>query len=199
MDFRRGDSIKIVCLGDSITYGYQIGTKQQVSNPYPKVLEDYLNNNAIKATVINSGKPGWRSSQSLANMDNLVLQHKPDYCIIMLGINDARGSAYGITITKEKYRKNMQKIIDILVSNEIVPIVLTPTKTINKRVEKFSEYLLNSLVNKEIEYVDMHIAVSEKSNDLEISNLLPDGIHFADEYYRWIADIIIEKIVSIID
>lgn len=182
---------KIVCLGDSITFGYQIGTKKQVENPYPKVLSKLLN-----VEVINSGHSGYRSINCLNGLDKYVFQHSPDMCIVMLGINDARGSHMGVTLSSKTYISNMKKIIKKLQDKNIEVLVLVPTPTNNKRVRKFSLDLMVELNQLDINYIDMFVKTNcaLRSNNLEFEEVFLDGVHLDDDYYKWISHIVADRV-----
>ena len=70
---------KIVCIGDSLTEGYQILT----GSCWPSLL-----NKEANYEVINSGICGDTTSGMLARFHEMVIVHKPDYVIIMGGAND---------------------------------------------------------------------------------------------------------------
>ncbi len=196
---KNNEPLRIVCFGDSITYGYQVGTKEQVARPYPLVLEEELHKHGVKAQVINSGKSGWRTKNSLDYIQELVHDHEPDVCIIMLGINDARGSFKGITLSKRRYERNMRKILASLTNENIDVFVLSPTPTNNRRVNRFSKYLIEQLVLSNLKYVNMYRRVEEKiqEENLKFEEVFPDGVHFADQYYEWIAQILIEEYLDV--
>ncbi len=190
----KNEKVKIVCLGDSMTFGYQIGTKKQVENPYPKVLEQLLKKDGIDVEVINSGKSGWRTINTLSNMAELVHDHQPDLCIIMLGINDARGSFKGITLSKYVYERNMKKMIDEIKNDGTSVLVLSPTPTSNNRVNKFSRHLLEELETTHLPFLNMYYLLNKKFSGVPFFDIYPDGVHMADEHYSVIAEIVYEEI-----
>lgn len=82
------DKYRIVCLGDSITYGEDLPYAQT----YPAVLayllrQKYAN---LDVVVINSGVRGHTSVQGLARLKRDVLWYKPHVVLIAFGLNDGR-------------------------------------------------------------------------------------------------------------
>lgn len=186
----------IVCLGDSITFGYDSHTKMsnygQVKLPYPAKLQQLLGEDY---NVINSGNTGWHAKTTWKHINELALDHKPDTVILMLGINDARGSRKELMRTKSNYTCYMQKIITELKLNNIRVILLSPTPVINWRVKHFNNIAIKIAKDNGIEYIDMHSQVYKKLNEdnLELTDILYDNVHLSDEYYEYIATTIYKK------
>jgi lysophospholipase L1-like esterase len=81
------DLFRIICMGDSTTFGWGIG------NPltYPEFLESKLKKAFInkKIEVLNFGVPGYSSRQGLVLLkDEVIPRYSPDLVIIGYGIND---------------------------------------------------------------------------------------------------------------
>ncbi|MBU0634076.1 MAG: tetratricopeptide repeat protein [Candidatus Omnitrophica bacterium] len=78
--------LRILCLGDSFTYG--IGA--DFENSYPAQLERMLNENSKvkKFKVFNEGVPGSNSSQVFVKFNDIVDEVRPDIVIILAGGND---------------------------------------------------------------------------------------------------------------
>lgn len=91
----RGEEIKIpkpdaqfriVCLGGSTTY---TGKIEDYKKSYPDLLENYLKGKGYRnVEVVNAGVSGWRSWESLINLELRVLDLDPDMIIVYHGIND---------------------------------------------------------------------------------------------------------------
>lgn len=83
------DAYKILCLGDSTTYG--LGASDIDKFSYPMQLQKILETTspAKKYVVINKGSPGLNSSQLLNRLSKLLAENRPDLVIIMIGINDS--------------------------------------------------------------------------------------------------------------
>jgi lysophospholipase L1-like esterase len=97
---------KIICLGDSITYGYNLAVGEL---PYPAQLQALLLSRfGVTATVINSGVSGKRTDELFALLDQIVFQyHSPmerdSVVVIEAGPNDiAQGVPAATIITNLK-------------------------------------------------------------------------------------------------
>lgn len=76
---------RIACLGDSSTFGYNLGD----ADAYPRVLERMLNEaHPGRFQVINFGHPGYTSRQGLEQLRRRVLPYQPDAVIMAFGSND---------------------------------------------------------------------------------------------------------------
>jgi hypothetical protein len=82
---RRPRSLRIVCLGESTTFG-----SDDESN-YPRFLRRILETDAIgyqSYEVINAGVPGWISDQVALRVHRQIAAFKPDVAILYVGWND---------------------------------------------------------------------------------------------------------------
>jgi lysophospholipase L1-like esterase len=195
---KRGDSIHIICLGNSITYGYKIGSYGQVENPYPKVLNNLLcqkfNNNSLKIT--NEGHNGWRADQALAELETMIIAKKPDWVFIKYGINDAY---FGFS--EREFAQNLRQIVLKLTQNGIRVLLLSPTPidTIyNEKIINFSSYIKKIAEEEKVAFFHLHEAIAKraKSEQVQIQDLLPDEVHFADDKYTWIAEEIFDFLMN---
>ncbi len=92
-------AVRIVCLGDSVTFGYRVPTVwaerpndyDRQALPYPMLLEKELRatNPNKQIEVITMAVPGYTSHQGLAWLQRDIDQLKPDLLIISFGWNDA--------------------------------------------------------------------------------------------------------------
>lgn len=183
----------IVCLGDSITYGYNNNSKMsnftQVKVPYPTKLEQLLGEDY---SVINSGNTGWQARGIYKELDNLVFKHNPDTVILMLGINDARGSKQGLPVSKTNYYRNMRKIVVDLQLHGIEVLLLTPTPVFHKRVKQFNKQAIKLANEFNINYIDMHWQIHNQllKDNLTLKQVLTDRVHLSQDYYIKLAEIV---------
>lgn len=81
----KDEFIKILCLGDSFTFGE--GAPKGYS--YPEQLQKILDNISNKKYIVyNAGIGGQNSSQILKNLENNIQRYKPDVILLMAGINN---------------------------------------------------------------------------------------------------------------
>lgn len=183
----------IVCLGDSITFGYDNNSKmknfQQVKIPYPTKLQELLGEDY---KVINSGNTGWQARQTIKHLNDLVFKYEPDKVILMLGINDARGSKQGLPVTKNSYYLSMRKIIETLLDHDIDVLLLTPTPTLGLRVRQFNKVALELAHDLKLHVIDMHEMIGNelKKENIPLKTVLKDRVHLSQEYYIKLAEIV---------
>lgn len=81
-----GKARRILCLGDSNTYGVLTGRQ----HTYPEVLERLWNGQAGRAEVdvINVGVPGMNSSKLRNNFRSLLASFRPATALVLVGAND---------------------------------------------------------------------------------------------------------------
>jgi lysophospholipase L1-like esterase len=92
-------SIRIVCLGDSVTFGYRVPTVwpdrpndyDRQALPFPMLLEKELRaaNPTKQIEVVTMAVPGYTSHQGLAWLRREIDSLKPDLLTISFGWNDA--------------------------------------------------------------------------------------------------------------
>ena len=85
-------TFRVVCLGDSWTFGANVGQEQT----YPSQLEDRLRSRFPdrRVEVLNLGVLGYTSFQGLQLLKQRALQLEPDLVIIGFGMNDSSVSGY---------------------------------------------------------------------------------------------------------
>ncbi|MBU1043630.1 MAG: hypothetical protein KJ915_04435 [Candidatus Omnitrophica bacterium] len=84
--FSDNKKLKILCLGDSYTYGLGVERDQA----YPAQLELLLKAKLEKdkVEVINAGRPGMNTPLLANNFDSLLDTYRPDIVLVMIGTND---------------------------------------------------------------------------------------------------------------
>jgi lysophospholipase L1-like esterase len=194
----QGDSVKIICYGNSITRGYKVDSYETVEKPYPQTLEKLLKTHYKnpKIKVINEGHNGWRSDQGLANLTKLVIAQKPDWVILEFGINDAYSG-----FSNQLYQTKMQLIINELQKNNIPILLCSPTPILtayNARLLEYSQILLNLARQNKVNFLHWHQIISQRAekNQVKPKDLLPDEVHFADEKYQWLAEAILAWLIE---
>ncbi len=188
-----GTPTKIVCYGNSITYGYKVETAGKVASPYPETLAQKLQLAYPKArlTVKNEGHSGWRADQALQMVGKLVLPEKPDWVILELGINDAYSGFLPLT-----YTNYMHQIVQILKQNNIKVLLMTATPIatpFHAKVLAYHAPLRAMAQAEQTAFLDLstYIAKRAEKEKLTAKALLPDDVHFFDEGYAWIAEAIV--------
>ncbi|MEW9123483.1 MAG: GDSL-type esterase/lipase family protein [Thermotaleaceae bacterium] len=173
--------MRIVCIGDSLTYGYRI----RRSEAWTHLLEKKYN-----IEVINKGICGDSTGGMLARFQQDVVLEKPSHVLIMGGTND-----FIMGLSWEMVRANIFTMGHHAHAYGIIPIIGIPTPTEPEMAQKYWSSITDfQRVNQEIErYKDGIIDFAKKINfevidfytnvikELSIENkeeLYMDGLHW---------------------
>ena len=105
--------VKIVCMGDSLTEGYEINPAKRWSD---------LLSRKMGIEFINSGISGDTTGGMLARFQPMVVAHQPTHVIIMGGTNDL-----WINLPDELILSNILAMTRQANYHEIIPIIGIPT------------------------------------------------------------------------
>ncbi len=164
---------KIVCIGDSITFGFPYGSHVSWTKPLAQETGN---------TVINKGINGNTTTDMLNRFDRDVLTHAPDYVIIMGGANDIawRDSFDRIT-------KNFQDMVTKADTAGIKVVLGLPTPLdepeYEARLARVREWMKDLASQCEIPIIDFHSAFLNSDGELQ-EDLLLDGAHPTREGYQ---------------
>lgn len=116
IDLQDGDTL--VFLGDSITH----------QRLYTQYVEDFFYQRFPDRRIRfhNAGIGGAQAWDALARIGRDVLQYKPRYVTILLGMNDGRYQPFNQEIFA-RYKQDMTRLLDELRAGGSVPIVMSPT------------------------------------------------------------------------
>lgn len=198
-----GNTVKVVCYGDSITWGETNNGQSAITYPQrlQAVLRDMHNNSNI--TVVNKGICGIQSGTALNDFNANVLSENPDSVIIMFGINDASGVVLPIT-TLNQFKSNITAMIDLCKANDIEPFLMSTTPTWstgynlngNKRIYSYGQAAKEVAQQEGVCFIDINKKVSDifvegfyNPCDLQDSSF----VHFNQQGYSVIADIVAEN------
>lgn len=175
-------TIKVACVGDSITYGCMVANRNK--NNYPAILnkllgEDYCVANfgyTDRTAIKTADKPFVREKLYQQSLD-----FRPDIVVILLGSNDSKEKNWN----KEKYINDYSEIIDSYLHLDSAPKVymLIPPPVFEKRKKVLYGLRKNIIDNeiyqsaiqiaqeKQIPYIDLHEILKDKKY------LFADGVH----------------------
>ena len=144
---------RIVCFGDSVTFGWNIDYK----NSYPNLLEGLLRGDYAKVKVINSGIGGNTILDAYDRVENDVISYNPHLAVINFGLNDGRIKE--ITGDDENINGGEEPAYNGDKEDSLVP---------NINLETFSKYY-NLIVDK-IESADIKIILMGMNSVLVLSS-----------------------------
>ncbi len=196
-------SPRIVCFGDSVTFGWNV----RYEDSYPSQLEKLLTKDLSKIKVINSGIGGNTIIDANKRLDKDVASFKPDIVIINFGLNDGMisGSTPNVDIKDfEKYYDDLIKKLKLydfkIIILGINPVSgLFPEKENESFREKqrtiyeiYNEKILEIAKNNNFEYINLWEAFNEEAESIEY--IQTDGIHPNEKGLKLIAELVCEKI-----
>ncbi|AJA48039.1 esterase [Clostridium pasteurianum DSM 525 = ATCC 6013] len=149
---------KIVCIGDSLTYGY--GVKK--SERWSSILE-----NEIYSEVLNKGICGDTSTGVLSRIYRDVILNKASEAIIMIGTNDF---IWGVA--QEQVRANIATVLFHMLNYNINSIIAIPTPVYSSLAEKKWKSVANyggNSINDNLK--KLGVWIKEFSKDYTIRNI----------------------------
>lgn len=177
---------KAVFMGDSIT------------DCWPNANGAFFTDN----NFIGRGISGQTTGHMLSRFRRDVVDHQPEYVVILAGTNDIALNNGPINL--EDVFGNIVSMCEIAKANKIKPIICSVLPAaryfwrpeVTDSAEKVLE--LNSLLKEyakknRIKYVDYHSAMKDENNGLPV-NLAQDGIHPTVEGYKIMEEIVLKAI-----
>jgi len=179
----------IVAFGDSITEGTYGGA--DVSQTWPVLLQQLLNDSGFQVEVLNAGIPGETAPEGLQRFTRQVVHLSPEKVIIMYGANDSfiPDGYLNPVVSIEKFNENMEKMVLLAIQNSIVPILMTTTpfsRFIDPDDDDRQNRLLDSYLIRVraiakqhnlplVDHFKVWMELDKKSSIL--NKYLPDGVH----------------------
>lgn len=175
-----GSGQKIVFLGDSIT---------QAGDGYVYVVQSVIGALApdLDLAYVNSGIGGHKVTDMLDRVERDVIEHKPDWVTVSVGINDVWHGENGVPI--EVFKVKYDELIDRLCSETNVSLVLFTTTVIgedlgndaNAKLIAYNDHIRQVAGDRDLLLVDMnkvfHSAITrwhELGTELRFTT---DGVH----------------------
>ncbi|MFC1725457.1 GDSL-type esterase/lipase family protein [candidate division KSB1 bacterium] len=213
--------LTIVAFGNSTT-----ADRNGIEKVYARRLEELLSERHINATILNAGIPGNTTEDARRRFKTEVIEKEPDIVIIQFGLNDAAVDVHlgksKPRVSKERYRENLLYFINILQSEEIKVILMTPNpvrwtenlksvfgkppydinnpKGFNLLSREYAQSVRVIAANTGTPLIDVysHFEYLEAAEDITVSELLLDGLHPNDRGHEIIAGLLTEKISGIV-
>lgn len=165
---------KIVCLGDSITYGFPFG---------PAFSWVQMLSEVIEAGIINKGINGNTTTDMLERFDRAVLKNDPTHVLIMGGINDV--------LCRESFDRitwNLRLMAEKAEANDIKVILGLPTAVDEPEFERLlvriRQWIIQYAAQQNIPIIDFARPFYDENNNVLTELLLADGGHPTIEGYQ---------------
>ena len=191
--------MKIVCIGDSLTYGFGIGRNKT----WP-----YLSEKKLGIEIINEGISGDTSGGMVSRFNNSVLSQKPDVVLIMGGTNDLiAGADVGIvkanimSMVHQSLNKFIEPIVGIPTKIDLINVrddwaAFTDYKRVSMQLEEYREWINKFSKTFNIKIIDFYLEIENMCND-KINELYIDGLHLNEQGQIVMADIFCEAIKKV--
>ena len=171
--------LKIVAIGDSITYGF----------PYTSALS-WLTIAAERLHIayVNSGVNGDTTDGMVARFQRDVLSHQPTHVVIMGGTNDAYlGSEV------DHVANNIRYMSELALENSITPIIGVPIPC-NDLAEgqllgEYRNEMRNYAASRGIALIDFFAAIVDESGAAIKEGLHCDDVHLNEAGYKVMAGV----------
>lgn len=190
--------MKIVCLGDSLTYGF--GARR--SKVWTKIAQDKLG-----IEIINEGICGDTTNGMMGRFHSAVYEKGPEAVLIMGGVND-----FIVGADLGSVKSNIMSMAHQSIAKYIDPIIGIPTKIdaesvridwaefsdfnrVAKELEEYQEWIKKFCKTFNIKYIDFYTEF-EKEAGTEAREFYVDGLHFNDRGNEILAEVFIKSINS---
>lgn len=190
--------MKIVCLGDSLTYGFGV----RRSKVWTKIAQD-----ALGMEIVNEGICGDTTNGMMGRFHSAVYEKKPAAVLIMGGVND-----FIVGADLGNVKSNIMAMAHQSIAKYIDPIIGIPTKIdatsvrsdwaefsdfnrVAEELEEYQQWIRSFCKTFNIKYIDFN-GEFEKQSGSEAKNYYVDGLHFNDRGNEIFADIFIKAINS---
>lgn len=187
--------MKIVALGDSLTYGYGVGRQKA----WPSLVASFLG-----LDLINKGINGDTVLGMLSRFEKDVIKEHPDILIITGGTNDIIFSS-SLSATK----LGMVSIVYQALAHRIIPFVGLPLPVhpasvpeiwsekidfnmVSAKVEEYVQWLQEAssiMGNRVIDFYHLFYEDAASKGTFFI-----DGLHPTEEGHKLMADVVIHKV-----
>jgi len=192
------ETIKVACIGDSITFG--VGAKDRQALSYPAQLQKLLGE---KYEVMNCGKSGIKMTNYQKAWEKKISDFQPDIVTIKLGTNDTKGRKFDPPPgNKEAFNTAfLNAATDLIAFLQglqskpriyiCLPVPVFQDKWgINEKalVEDVIPALNTIAKEKDLPVIDLYAPCKGKGKDV------PDGVHPNEKIYAVLADVIAKAI-----
>lgn len=193
--------MKLVCIGDSLTFGYGVVK----DDSWVSLIKEPL-----QMEVLNKGANGDTTSGMLSRSYEDVIKNHPDYVIIMGGCNDFMSNRPLKMVTD-----NLTLIVKEASTSKITPIIgiepavnktiaekkwdstLDYEKTIQLQ-EDYRKWIIQFCSENNFHYIDFYNCFLEKLKDTSAYHLFIDGLHPSPLGHKLMAECTINLFKSLV-
>jgi len=194
---------RILCFGDSITYGLTSRTldgmtslatvEGYVSKLRRRLIQEY----GAGIELINSGAPAEDTSDGLRRLDGELHRYRPDLVLLLEGVIDVNNPYPEL----DQARDNLSKMMKMTLREGAACIIGTyiPLNKQGFRVRGANNVTeLNGVIRIEAAKQSVPVADHEEASEQNMSLQGPDGLHPNDDGYRLMADTWFQAILDLV-
>lgn len=186
--------MKIVAMGDSLTFGYMIKDEYKWVNILNEKNKDFF--------IINKGVNGDTTSQMVERFDKDVINIEPDYCLIWGGAND-----FYQTFGVDEVLDNLKYMYSRSIEKNIKPILILTTPVdesksyfdtsiaLLRAMDEKIQTLGKKMQEKKFNFINLYEEFKKHQKDRDLFN---DEVHFNFLGSQVVAKILEEKIKNFI-
>jgi len=168
------EGIKVVCLGDSITWGFPYGPEYSWVAKLDQVVD---------GEFINEGINGNTTDDMLRRFYRCVVKYEPTHVVIMGGANDVLWRE-----SVDRILHNLRKMVEQAREAGIKVIMATPTAInypeVERRLEKIRDWIKAFAREQGLPVIDFAAAYFDPDGKVRSELLLLDGAHPNKNGYR---------------
>ena len=197
--------VKVVFFGDSITdSGRNKLDPDDLGVGYVKIAAGKLRllYPDTEFRFLNRGVGGDRTAELLERVQRDVVDGKPDYVVLEVGINDVwcRFSR-GEEVTPEAFRSNYLSLVETILATGAKLFLIQPyvLKMADKQrfrpyLERFNEIIYEIAREKDVVLVPVDEIFMGVTQDIDPAQFSADGVHPTHRGCRYIADLLIKEL-----
>ena len=200
-----GSWVVFVFLGDSITAGYQQGPGNLPPRYYPftNMLESTIRMRLKErasdrdVAIENKGMDGDSTSGMVRRFTMSVTLEKPEYVVIMGGLNDLF-----TRIPDDDVYKNLVQLTQMSREIGAEPIVLSTTpvagaRDFNSKIKELNDRVRGYCMENDVRFIDLFAELLDEGVlAKDVSN---DGVHLSDGGYKKIISILTPLLLELIE
>ena len=202
-----GDTVRIVCLGDSVTKAAREGVSPDQS--FCVLLERALSKPQRPIEVVNAGIGGNTTADGLARLERDVLVHRPRYVVLMFGLNDSwvDEGRTASRVSVSTYRENLARMITEIRDRGATVVLMTPNPAIapkysadrNVTLKPYVDAVRELARSEKLELVDVYGRFAEFAVEgTELNSLFTDAMHPNPAGQKLIAEMLISRLQPIL-
>lgn len=191
---------KIVCLGDSITYGYPDG-------PSFSWVSKVIDHTGYQ--MLNRGINGETTGQMLDRLQRDVISEKPAYLILAGGHNDGWQK-----VSLPRVQHNIQQVVEAVLQQGICPILVLPSplnieqllqcfegtrqdaEDYHENLGRIRQWIDQYAGEREFLTLDFHTPLLLEGTDQGAPQYLLDGGHPTHEGYQVLGQAVIQQLAN---